>query len=494
MRMTIKHLQNRNGVLRYRRKVPAKLRPYFGGKSEIVHSLDLRVGQEVQAAAAVKALNRRYDPLFIEAEKAYRSGQDPHAMAAKAEVWALQNKFIGNDRAGYETRYDPEGRELYPSEYELWVDHEVIAPFHRRHQREPELHELDEETRLKIETVKRGGRVPTALTLGRVIDERLKHHWGGVEDKAEASTLPRLEDWIAAHPILSKKAQGGPRTLPLAEINRALAREFVDYLHTELGNGAETIRRRIGPLRAMWNWASDHFEDETLRSKNPWARQQPPKSAKDAEQRADSKRLPFTRGHLALVDAHLRRNDIDPYMRTYLRILMYTGCRPMEIGGLLRSDAVLDVAIPYLRIKPNTIRGLKTKGSERRVPIVNAILGDVKALVDKANLPSTPLFPEGFHNTTSLSNRANKTLRAAGVPKERRLVAYSFRHTVNQAMKVSGAKQHLRYGLLGHTEASVNALYGAGGVDLAELKEAMVEAFERLGDTPDYIYTAEEWV
>jgi integrase len=485
--MTIKHLQARGGALRYRRKIPERLRPYFGGRTEIVQSLGLNVGQEARAIAMVQALDAQWGERLLEAERAYRDGRDPHALATMAEEWALRQKFIGPDTSGL--HHGP----YEVSDYDHWLRN-AITPYERRLGREPELHELDEEVRTKIETVKRGARVPAALTLGRVIDERKKHHWGDKEDKAEAATLPRLEEWIAAHPVLSKQARGGPRSLPLAEINRAAAREFIDYLHTGLGNGAETIRRRLGVLRAIWNWAADHFEDETLRSKNPWARQTPPKVAREAEKVASQKRLPFTEGHLKLIDAYLLRNDIDPHMRAYLRILKYTGARPLEIGGLMKSDVILDAPTPYLHIQVNALRGLKTKGSERRVPIMPEIMGEVSALVDNAALPSTPLFPKGFHNTTTLSNRGNKAIRAAGVPKERRLVVYSFRHTVNQAMLVSGAQPYLRHALLGHTEDSTNAVYGAGSVDLRELKKTMHAAFERLGEAPDYIYTPEEWV
>lgn len=494
MRMNIKHLQVRGGALRYRRKIPQRLRPYFGGKREIVQSLGLRVGQEARAIAMVQALDAQWNPHFLEAEQAYRLNQDPHYLATQAEQWALRNKFIGPDTSGLYGPTDSGGREIGPDEYGLWLDREVIGPFYRRHQREPELDELDPATRIKIETVKRGSRVPIELTLGRAIDERNKHHWGGKEDKAEAATLPRFEEWIAGHPTLSKQTKGNPKRLPMTAINRALARDFITYLHGSLENGAETIRRRIGVLRAIWNWAADHFEDETLRSKNPWARQTPPKVAREAEKAASQKRLPFTKGHLKLIDAYLLRNDINPHTRAYLRILKFTGARPSEIGGLLRGDVVLDEPVPFLKIEENTLRRLKTRGSERRIPIVQEIMGDIRALTDAARSSDAPLFPKGFHDTNPLSQRGMKAIRAAGVPKEKRLVVYSFRHTVNQAMLVSNASTYLRYALMGHTDVSMNAVYGAGGVDLSELHNAMVTAFERLGEAPDYIYTPEEWV
>ena len=486
MRMTIKRLQNRNGKLRYRRKVPAHLRPFFGGRREIVQALGLSVGQEGRALAAVQSLDRQYDPLFLQAERAYRAGQDPHALAAKAEEWALRNKFIGLDRSGANADHGE------VSEYDLWLETEVVGPFWRAHQREPELHELDAETRLKIATVKRGTRVPVALTFGRATDAYTQHQHEGSLPKAEATAVAQFEEWVAAHSSFRKITKGDPKLLPLSEVNRAIVAEFLLHLHSVRQQSAATIRRRINSLKAIWSFTPDHFEEAELR--NPWEKQKPPKAAREAQSDEAQKRLPFTIQHLVKLDAYTRRNDIDPHIRGLLRLLCYTGARPMEIGGLLKSDVFLDVATPWIWLRPNSVRGLKTKGSERRVPIADEVLADIKNLTDAAKLPSTPLFPEVFHDTSSLSYRANAAIRAAGIPKSPRLVAYSFRHTVNQAMLVSNASQHLRFALLGHSDPSMNARYGAGGVDLVDLKAAMEIAFERLGEAPEYVYTADEWV
>ena len=45
-----------------------------------------------------------------------------------------------------------------------------------------------------------------------------------------------------------------------------------------------------------------------------------------------------------------------------------------EAVGLLKSDIKLDAPIPYIELRPHSWRRLKTKGSERKIPLVGASL------------------------------------------------------------------------------------------------------------------------
>ena len=56
-------------------------------------------------------------------------------------------------------------------------------------------------------------------------------------------------------------------------------------------------------------------------------------------------------------------------IKTIGLLMIWTGCRTMEIGGLLNNELLLDLNVPYLLIRPNSIRGLKTLASERKVPL-----------------------------------------------------------------------------------------------------------------------------
>ena len=65
---------------------------------------------------------------------------------------------------------------------------------------------------------------------------------------------------------------------------------------------------------------------------------------------------------------------IDDDMRWLVALTSDTGMRLAEATGLLVDDLHLDSEIPYVDIKPQPWRSLKTRGSRRRVPLVGASL------------------------------------------------------------------------------------------------------------------------
>jgi integrase len=74
------------------------------------------------------------------------------------------------------------------------------------------------------------------------------------------------------------------------------------------------------------------------------------------------------------------------------------------------------------------------------------------------------LFPVGCHETGRLSARLNKALRSSGIPKRRELTVYSFRHTAQEAMRLSGAPFDVQQAILGHAKLTVTERYGARSV------------------------------
>lgn len=481
MRMTIKFLQSRNGFLRYRRKVPVHLREHLGGRSEIVQSLGLVAGQEAMAVQRIQALDREVSKLLMEAERAHGAATDPHTMAVAAEAWALAHKFIGSDQSGRAAGpYDE-------SDFDLWLD-EILRPYGNT---EAELEDLNPMTRIRVETVKIGRRVPVALTLGRAAEAYGTHQQGGDLKKAEDTALAQLYEWINADATLMRKAKGRQELLPMHEISRAMARDFITHMHENLNHKASTITRRLNSLKALWTFAADHFEDTAL--VNPWARQKPPEASKTDHAAADE-RMPFNHQHLALIDAQLRSNSIDPDVRSVIRLLRVTGCRPMEIAGLTKADVFLDDPTPWIWIRKNGVRRLKTKTSQRRIPILPEVITDLRLLSDAVNGHETPLFPTRLTNTTSLSYHLSSVLKAAGIPRSRRLVPYSFRHTVAEALKVSSVPDYHTKAIMGHADQTMTGIYGAGGVDIGDLLLSLQTAIARLGDVPDYVYRPEELI
>jgi len=480
VKMTIPFLQDRNGKLRYRRKVPAHLRPYLSGRTEIVQALGLRSNQQAAAVGMVAAIDRSVSQLLLDAEKAHRANADPHAMAALAEAWAVQNKYIGHDRSG---AINWDGGD---SEYDRWVD-SVVPTFRDR---EADLSDLSPLDQMKVETVKRGRRVPVAVTIARAVEAYAEHRSDGKLKQAEGGAINQFYQWIQTTPYVHSAAEGQPSALPVKAVTRQMASEFVLHLHRDIGQGGATIRRRLQSLRAIFNFAIDHFEDSQLT--NPWAKLKAPKASESLTPEAE-KRLPFNRRHLGLIDTHLRRNSTDPHQRMLLRMLKYTGARPSEITGLTRADVFVNDAVPWMWIRPNAIRGLKNKASSRRIPIASQIVEDIKALIASAGYTQdAALFPKALRNSKGASVQMNALLRAAGIPKSTRLVVYSLRHGMIEALRQSGTLDHVQNAITGHADGKMSARYGAGGLDMRVMAEALEAAIGRLGNVPEHVYENHE--
>lgn len=79
-------------------------------------------------------------------------------------------------------------------------------------------------------------------------------------------------------------------------------------------------------------------------------------------------------------------------------LLAYTGARRSEIAGLRESDVGYDNDIPFIHIRENTVRGLKTRFSQRRIPLHPHIieLGFLDFVGEKRASHDLFLFPEAI--------------------------------------------------------------------------------------------------
>ncbi len=483
MKMTIRFLQSRNGNLRYRRKIPEHLRPYFGGKREITHALGLTVAQQHLAPARVAAIDSKIRKQLAAAERAYQLDQAPEKLALAAEAWARENRLIGPDPvARYSDPYEV-------TEYDTWADEiERLAERNTPPGIEPGPEFLPPLERMKLETVKRSRRVEVATGLLSAELAYTQHRHGGTLPKAESVAIAQLKEWLTTR----------GSSLALADVSRADAREFATYLARDRGQGAETVKRRLNSIRALWNFAIDHFE---LDLKNPWAGLEVPGTSRaHGAAKASEQRLPFNKRHLKLIDEHIRRtlgsNTTTGHFSTadIMLLLRASGCRPLEVGGLLRGDVQVIDGEHCLIIRPNRLRGLKTAESERIVPIVcpEARLALARVLGAAGNDPEAPLFSATLANTNALSGRLRTWLRAAGVPSSPRLVPYSLRHTLVEALRVSGAPEAITASVVGHAQGTMTARYGSGASTIAQLAAAIRNALPHLGEVPDHIYRAIE--
>lgn len=239
----------------------------------------------------------------------------------------------------------------------------------------------------------------------------------------------------------------------IATYNREDARAFVQHLAAS-GAKSGTIRRRLNSIKALMEYA---YLEDGIEKRNPFARLQIPGEGSDR-----TKRGTFTSDQLR--QAYETALGSDSEIKLLVPLLGETGCRLAEIVGLRLSD--VDVEEGLIRIVPHPARRLKTRGSERVLPLVGAALEAMTILAAKRRKYgklSDCLFPryerDGLIMATHASNAVNKWLKRdfAG------LTAHSLRHTMRDRLRAVEAPLDLIDQIGGWASVgSVGAAYGLG--------------------------------
>ena len=206
------------------------------------------------------------------------------------------------------------------------------------------------------------------------------------------------------------------------------------------------------------------------------------------------------------IDSHLNTGKrVYHETRNIIRIMKCTGGGPAEIGGLVVADVSLDSDVPFVWIRPNHRRQLKVTVRDRQIPLIGVAL---EAATDahkramarvkggKMSADKVPLFEDFGMNdrgADAISRKCNVCIRAAGVPKSRRLSAYSYRHTLKEALRAAGVLNHIQDRIMGHSgEGKISARYGSPRAHLSEARDALIAAMEHLGSVDDSIYSEKE--
>ena len=79
---------------------------------------------------------------------------------------------------------------------------------------------------------------------------------------------------------------------------------------------------------------------------------------------------------------HKLCKEYDDDLRWLVALLSDTGMRLGEGVGLLKSDINLDCKIPHINLVPHPWRRLKTKSSQRFIPLVNESLWACKRILE----------------------------------------------------------------------------------------------------------------
>lgn len=241
------------------------------------------------------------------------------------------------------------------------------------------------------------------------------------------------------------------------------------------GQTDSTIRRRSECLAAI---LKRYQRDNDLTGPNPFG-------SLGLSTGSAFDRLPLHSTHIKAIDDYMAGARLKSSTRHILVALKWTGARPAEIAGLAPADVILQHAVPHIWIRPNVIRPLKTKASERRVPLI----GDALTAMEEAmkSPAGNGVFFSEF-NPNSLSATLNQVIRRAGVPRGNRLSVYGYRHAMKEALRSAVVRDDLQRRLLGHAGEGIADRYGAPLAALTHLRDALSKAMPHLGDVEESIY------
>jgi integrase len=146
---------------------------------------------------------------------------------------------------------------------------------------------------------------------------------------------------------------------------------------------------------------------------------------------------------LLMPGALARMND---EARAILFTVLETGARPSEICNLIPSKIRLQHNIPHIaitaRTDPDDPREVKSKNSERELPLVGVALAAMRKHPNG--------FPRYKDKEEGLSKTINKFLRENGLLETEDHSFYSLRHSIETRMKLAKVGEDVRRAIMGH--------------------------------------------
>jgi len=237
---------------------------------------------------------------------------------------------------------------------------------------------------------------------------------------------------------------------PISSYSSNEAAQFRDWCIGQ-GMGIKTVKRVFASVRAIINLA---ISEEGFDCSNAFAKTYFPH-----DDNAQS-RQPIPMEDIKKVQSLCK--DIDDEMRWLIALISDTGMRLGEAAGLLKADIKVNEPIPHIDLKPHPWRTLKTKGSQRLIPLTKEALWASKRILE-ANNDSIFAFPrycdERSCKANSASGGLNKWLHQY-VPDN--CVIHSFRHSLRDRLRAVECPSDIVDAIGGWKTSGVGHGYGNG--------------------------------
>ena len=237
---------------------------------------------------------------------------------------------------------------------------------------------------------------------------------------------------------------------PLDEYSSSDAAAYRDYL-LKRGLTTNSVKRNFAYIRSIINLC---IQEHGLDCKNAFSKVYLP-NLDDSK-----KRKPIPIDNIRQIQKDCM--EADDEARWLVALISDTGMRLSEAAGLHIDDLKLDSAIPHVDLKPYSWRGLKTRGSQRQIPLVGASLWAAQRIIEN-NSDSHYAFPRytsaGCTNSNSASAAINKWLKPR-VPEG--CVIHSFRHSIRDRLRTVHCPSDMIDQIGGWSTAGVGQAYGEG--------------------------------
>ena len=238
--------------------------------------------------------------------------------------------------------------------------------------------------------------------------------------------------------------------LPIDNYSSKDAASFRDWL-LEKGLIVSSVKRVFSSVRAIINLI---IQEHGLGINNPFSKTYMPEN--NEEQKRQSLPIDVVRK----VQGLCKKQDDD--LRWLIALLSDTGMRLGEGVGLLKSDINLNSKMPHINLVPHPWRRLKTRSSERCIPLVGASLWACERIL-KHNNDSIYAFPRYTSmdkcNANSASAALNKWLKEQLTDD---YVIHGFRHSFRDRLRAVECPSEIIDQLGGWSLRSVGEGYGKG--------------------------------
>ncbi|MDG1902074.1 MAG: tyrosine-type recombinase/integrase [Bacteroidales bacterium] len=224
--------------------------------------------------------------------------------------------------------------------------------------------------------------------------------------------------------------------------------KYRDFLFNK-GLSASSVRRIFSSISAVFNISINEVGINML---NPFSGTYIPDDNKTKI------RLPIPIENIRSIQAECKSLDDDN--RWLIALISDTGMRLSEAVGLLTNDIILDAKIPHINLVNHPWRRLKTKGSNRVIPLIGSSLWAAKRVLEAGNKYAFPRYTnEKKCNANSASNGLNKWLKPR-TPND--CVIHSFRHSLRDRLRAVQCPSDIVDAIGGWSTNGVGQSYGSG--------------------------------